>query len=393
MINKLIYISNARIPTEKAHGIQIMKMCEAFAKQGVKVELIHPSRVQTKRMREVRDIWSYYNVENIFKLKTLPCLDLAIFFKFLPKSWEKMWFFTQSISYAVIAFLWLLFRKLTRDDIIYNRDQFSLSLIILFKRLIRAKVFFEAHKFPKGKRKTVSFLFKRLDGLIVITRKLKELYMREGIAEDKIFVAPDGVDLGMFNNSMSKEDARNELEVPLGIKMICYTGHLYDWKGTYILAMSMKYFSNGGVCYFVGGTEEDISKFKEHVRENEISNVVIVGHVSPKKVSRYLAASDVVILPNIKKGLSEYTSPLKLFEYMGSKRPIIASDLPSIGEILQNERNAILVEPGNPKALAEGIKRVLEDKELAGRISRQAFGDVQEYTWDKRAERIINFVR
>lgn len=203
-MQKINYVSNARIPTEKAHGIQIMKMCEAFARQGMEVKLIHPFRVQTNRMKETKDVWSYYDVKKIFELKMLPSLDLALLFRILPKSWEKIWFFTQSISYAVIAFLWLLFSRISRDDIIYSRDQFSLFLIIVFKKLIRAKIFFEAHKFPRGKRKTVSFLFKRLDGLIVITQKLKELYIREGIKEEKILVAPDGVDLEMFDSSISK---------------------------------------------------------------------------------------------------------------------------------------------------------------------------------------------
>ena len=85
--------------------------------------------------------------------------------------------------------------------------------------------------------------------------------------------------------------------------------------------------------------------------------------------------------------------PLKLFEYMASKRPIVASDLPSIKETLRNEKNAILVKPDNPQALAEGIKRVLIDKELADRISEQAFKDAQEYSWEKRSGRIFKFMR
>ena len=86
-----------------------------------------------------------------------------------------------------------------------------------------------------------------------------------------------------------------------------------------------------------------------------------------------------------------HMSPLKLFEYMASKRPIVASDLPSIREIL-NEESAILVEPGNPKALAEGIKKVLQDEELAKKLAENAHRDVQQYSWEKRAEKILEFM-
>ena len=76
---------------------------------------------------------------------------------------------------------------------------------------------------------------------------------------------------------------------------------------------------------------------------------------------------------------------------MASKRPIVASDLPSIREIL-NEGNAILVQPDNPQGLAEGIRKVLENKNLAEKISARAFRDVQNYTWQKRAENILEFI-
>jgi len=69
----------------------------------------------------------------------------------------------------------------------------------------------------------------------------------------------------------------------------------------------------------------------------------------------------------------------------------VASDLPSVREIL-NERNAVLVKPDDPGTLAEGIRRVLEDEALGNRLAEKAFADVQLYTWEKRAERILEFI-
>ena len=156
--------------------------------------------------------------------------------------------------------------------------------------------------------------------------------------------------------------------------------------------MSVKNLPDNQVAYFVGGTKEDILEFKAFIKRNEILKAVIIGHVPPTTVPKYLVASDVVILPNIRKGHSEYTSPLKLFEYMASKRPIVTSDLPSIREIL-NVKNAILVEPGNPKSLAEGIKRALNDEELARKLTEKAYQDVQQYSWDNRVVKILEFMR
>jgi glycosyltransferase involved in cell wall biosynthesis len=79
---------------------------------------------------------------------------------------------------------------------------------------------------------------------------------------------------------------------------------------------------------------------------------------------------------------------LKLFEYMAAARPIVASDLPSIREILTDGGNALLVAPGNAEALAGAVERLLADRGLAARLARAALEAVPAYSWERRAERL-----
>ena len=119
----------------------------------------------------------------------------------------------------------------------------------------------------------------------------------------------------------------------------------------------------------------------------------MAGRQPHQKIPLYLKAADVLVLPN-KKGESiseKYTSPLKLFEYMVSQRPIVASNLPSIREIL-NENNAILFEPNNFKSLALGIKKLIQNKDLAEHLANQAWLEAQKYTWSTRTKKIIEFI-
>ncbi len=84
-------------------------------------------------------------------------------------------------------------------------------------------------------------------------------------------------------------------------------------------------------------------------------------------------------------------SPMKMFEYMASQRPIIASDLPAIKEIL-NPDNAFLIKSDSSISLAQSIEKILQNKILADRILKRAYQDIKQYTWQKRVKNIINFI-
>ena len=129
-------------------------------------------------------------------------------------------------------------------------------------------------------------------------------------------------------------------------------------------------------------------------RAMNLANVVFAGHVAPERVPLYQAAADVLVLPNTAQATisREHTSPLKLFEYMAAGRPIVASDLPSLREVLRHGDNAWLVQPDDPAALAQGIQHLLAEPTLAARLAAQAQEEVQAYTWEQRAERILSFV-
>jgi glycosyltransferase involved in cell wall biosynthesis len=111
--------------------------------------------------------------------------------------------------------------------------------------------------------------------------------------------------------------------------------------------------------------------------------------VRPRDVGARLSEADVRVLPNPSSALSrDFTSPLKLFEYMAAGRPIVASDLPAIREVLTDGRNAVLFEAGNPQALTAAIRRIKADPDLGQRLAATALADVREYAWARRAEKL-----
>jgi len=375
---KLTYVANVRIPTEMAHGVQIMHMCEAFACIGIEVELVVPKRFSISDVGK-KNPFEYYGIKENFRIKKIFCFDLTPLNKYLgPVS-----FLTEALSFSFFASIYLLFKKM---DIIFSRDRFSLLFVSLFKK----NVVLEAHQLH---RSLFKFVLNRVKKIIVITKGLKDDLVKKGIKGDKIFIAPDGVDLKMFDIGCSKPEARKKLDLPLDKKLIIYIGQLYKWKGVETLVMASKYLDRNNLVIIGGGIKWYLDNFNKLIKQEKLEKIITLGHQEYSKIPYFMKAADCLVLTGTTKyGISEkHTSPMKMFEYMTSHEPIVASGLPSFREIL-NENNSILVKPDNPQAMAEGIKKALNDREFSVKITEQAHRDVQKYTWDNRAKSILDFI-
>ena len=126
--------------------------------------------------------------------------------------------------------------------------------------------------------------------------------------------------------------------------------------------------------------------------DNLPGNIFLLGSKKHAEIPKWMKLSDVLVLPNSgKQDISKlYTSPIKMFEYMASGVIIVASDLPSIREVL-NEKNSILVEPDKVKSLVGGIDRALNDENTI--LTDKALRDVKAYDWSERASNILNFIK
>ena len=368
MSNKICYVANIRLPTEKAHGVQIMKTCEALARQGVVVELIVPNR----RTHIGDDPFGYYAVEKIFSITRLPVIDTV--------KWGKIGFIVETISFAVAAFFHLRGRY---TDAIFGRDE---TILYPLSFLSTRRLVWETHTgawnfFAKK-------LVTRATHIITISQGLKDYYVKHGVSTRKLFVAHDGVDLEGFALNISQKDARQFLGLPEDKSIALYAGRLDGWKGVDTFFSSVHFFDEGIIPVVIGGEDWEVQKLsKDHPK------VKFLGYKPYAELARNLRAADVLVLPN--NGKDEvsvnFTSPHKLFAYMATGIPIVASDLPSIREIL-DEQSATLVEADNPLALARGIIKVLNKDVLTKDHGLNAKQKVLGYSWAKRAEYILAVV-
>ena len=359
---KIIYLANFRMPTERAHGVQTMKMCEAFAKAGLEVELVLPRRFTSIKANP----FDYYAVTQNFRIKKLPVLDL-IPLDFILGPFA---FWIESLTFLLSAKFYLWFKKY---DLFYTREDFS---GFFFKNFV-----LEVHTLPARMRNASQ--------LVVLTSYLKKKLVESGFGGENILVAPDGIDFNEFQVSVSKEEARRRLNLPLDKRIVMFIGLFDAWKGYDVLLEASRSFPPDAKLIMIGGRKAQIKELR-----SKYPDVIFTGYLPYKLLPQNQRAADVLVIPNSAKyEISKYhTSPLKLFAHMASGVPIVVSDLPSLREVL-NEFNAFFVEPDNPRAFAEGIARVLSDKAFSQKISRRALEDVKKYTWENRARNILDFIQ
>lgn len=358
----IIYIANARFPNEKAHGIQFAKTCESFSNLGVNLELILP-----KRKTEVKeDPFNYYDIKNKFKYKKIFAPN------FFPKT--SLGFLLSSFIFGINSFFFILRKK---DSIIYSIDLDPISFFLL--PFLGRKIFFEMHG-PKKNNFLNRLLFKKIKGIIAINEAVKnDLIKKFPYLKDKIIVCSNGLDL---EENYKKEEARKNLGIDLSKKMVVYTGSFQDWKGIETIIEAAKRLE-GVLFYFVGGRKN--GDFPQ--------NIYFMGMRNFKEMSLWRAAADVLIVTGTKKDEYSYfyTSPMKLFEYMGAKRPIIASRTPAIEQVV-SDKEVFFHEPDNPQDLANKIKFVFENKEEVNKKIESAYIKAGEYTWENRAKKILKFI-
>jgi len=380
-MTKLVYIFNGRLPTEKAHGLQIVKMCEAFADLGIQVDLLIPFRSNSLR----EDIFEYYSVRRNFNVKTLGAID-PMQFKWFP---ERLAFWVQSFTSGVSIILYLLTRRYPEDTIFYARDYVSLFILSFLKLNPISEI--HDYRFLEPRR-FFSFIVKRARKIVVNSEgTLKLVKAHYKIYDGKTIVASNGVDLDFFNIPETCEESRKLLNMPLDKKIVGYVGRLETVgreKGVSTLMNAFIKLNNYNnlILYVVGGPDELVSKYKSQY--SGVENLILTGQVEYKKIPLYLRAIDMVVIPMLDDQHAKTTSPIKLFEFLAAGKVIIASDLPSLKNYL-NDSNALFFKTGNIEDLADKIGRVLSEPGLEEKLSAKAKADSQQHSWLSRADKIL----
>ena len=339
---KIAYFATIRLPTEKAHGIQIMKLCEALALAGHEVTLVTPYRRNTIH----QDTFEYYGVRKNFVIKQIPIPDFIDF--------GRKGFILHSLFFGLAIFFYILYK---RPKLVYSRDDIALY----FASFTGVQFCYEAH--VNRYNYCIRRILKRAAKIVTISSGLKRFYHGKGVPFERIAVAPSGVEISDFNLRMTPREAQEKCGLPLDKIIIGYTGTFKTMgvtKGIETVIDALCELPENIYFIAVGGNPKDVEEYRQYAARKGVAfRTFFKDRVPTNQLALYQQASEVLLMPfPALSHYTEYMSPVKMFEYMASDRPIVASRLSAITEVLSDENQKLLQtitkkKPGSIRELAE----------------------------------------
>ncbi|MFJ4591751.1 MULTISPECIES: glycosyltransferase family 4 protein [unclassified Kitasatospora] len=365
---RIAYLHGGTIPSFFANGVHVMRMCDAFTAAGHDVTLY-----TAPGSYPADDAYAYYGVRHRFPIRAVP----------IPEDTPAGYWRRAERVRDLLA-------GDTAPDLVYGRDPYGLAAAADLAPFV-----YEVHQIrrdvsPPGTEHRL-LGHQRLARVVAITHALARDFQEAHAALGPlpILVAPDCAD-----PPAPPTAAAPTLPGRPDVPRIGYVGHLYDGRGIDLI-LELADRLPGLDFHLIGGAAEDRARWEGSCG---LPNVFFHGHRPPAELPSYYPSFDVVLAPYQRKVYTwgrlgetgRWASPMKLFEYMSHGRPIIASDLPVLREVLQDGVNCLLRPPDEPDAWADALAGLVADGAL-----RRALGDearrqlLDRYTWRRRADRVL----
>jgi len=305
------------------------------------------------------------------------------------------------LAYSIPAYLRLrqAWRK-HRPDVLYERYNLLLLSGIWLRARTKLPLLLEVNSpicderrangglsWPGLARWSEHRVWRKSDALLPVTAVMAGHLQRAKVPPDHIHVIPNGVHLHQIDMSPDGAPARRALGLE-GKLILGFTGFIRPWHGLPRVVEAMAALRDRPDLHFVivgdGPGREEI---EERARRLGVAHrMSILGVVPQSLVGAYVAAFDIALQPHA----VAYASPLKLFDYMGLGRAIIAPDQANIREVLQHDRDALLFDPADESSFHAAVARLSSDAVLRARLGAAAAARLVSggYSWDQNAARV-----
>ncbi|MDT8897363.1 glycosyltransferase [Thermanaerothrix sp. 4228-RoL] len=369
---RIACFSTSQIPSSTANSIQVMKMCQALVQTGHVVKLWIPGESSTPWSK----LAAHYGLNHSFEVEWIPSRPWLKRYDFVYRAWKRAQGWKADIVYT-----WL-------PQIGFMALQAGIPLVL------------ELHDRPSGRigPQLLRWVVNR-DGkkrFAIITQALYRVLREEfglNLQEDQVVIAPNGVDLERYQGLPDPSEARRRLGLKEQFTAV-YSGHFYPGRGMGLLMAVARNLPQIQFLW-VGGRDEAVTYWRNEVRQQGLTNVMLTGFVENRVLPLYQAAGEVLLMPYERAvagssggNSADICSPMKMFEYLACGRAILTSDLPVLHEVL-NDGNARFCPPEDVEAWTRALDDLYCHPDVCGVLGQQARVDAERYTWVARAQRIL----
>jgi len=280
-------------------------------------------------------------------------------------------------------------------DVVHGLDVYSTMalMVIPFARIYRIPCVLTCHT-ARGSPFSIflqrplgwALMLRRADRLIAVSRAAARFSPLLGFSEKRITVVQHGVDLSCFNGKRDASAMRKELGIgdePLVVTAL----RLIKWKSPDLLisafARVLEVVPDAKLVIAGSGREED-NLSRQIKGLNITDSVFMVGKLAKEKVAQLMAAANVFVLPSKMESFG-----LSLLEASAAGVPVVCANAGGVPEVFQDGFNGLLYPPGDDDAMAKAIIRLLQDRELAKKISANAVETASRFTWERTAEQTL----
>ena len=312
------------------------------------------------------------------------------------------------------AYSWPATRRLVRDarrfapDFLYERYAFGNAAGVRSSARLALPLVLEVNSpmvlelgrtrglaFPRLAARVETGIFRAATRVCVVSAVLREMLVALGVEPERLFVTPNGVRLELYDypdRGAARAAARRELgldePVAAGGLVLGFVGYYRDWHRLELVIEGLldRELAEARLVLIGSGPAEE--SLRRRARECGVqARVHFAGARPHDSIPALLPAFDLALVPAI----NPYASPLKLHEYMAASLAIIAPDQPNLREVLEHERQALLVAPGDGDALLAAVLRLAREPELRARLGQRARLQIEqrELTWRGNARRVV----
>ncbi len=317
-------------------------------------------------------------------------------------------------SYEFILSFYLLYSCITkRPDVLYLRQNSFPFFPIALCKLLGISSIVEVNGLVTDELKVSStksfayrvfsclairsekFNYRYCDRVVSVTDKLKEELVRlYSIPSEKVLVINNGANTDIFK-PMDQKKARDRLGLDDSKKYVCFVGHLAAWQGVEFLIYSAPYILEkcSDVRFLIVGDGVMKDKLVEIASEIGFSDkFTFTGRVPYEDVPVYINAADVCVAPFIKDRNSNIgLSALKTYEYLACGKPIVASNIPGVKDLIELSGGGISVPAEDPGKLANAVVKLISDPESRSTMGEQGHKYVSEnHSWNGVAKKILD---